>query len=92
MKTIHKYTLLITDELQIWLPQGAELLDVQNQNERLCLWVLAEPDAEKECRHFRIVGTGNPIPDAHKLTFVGTVQMKNGALVWHVFEKETVNG
>jgi hypothetical protein len=85
---IFKYPLTITDYQDIALPAGAKPLCVQMQDERPCLWVLVNADREPDhTLTVRIVGTGNPFPDAEECTYVGTFQMFAGGLVWHVFTR-----
>lgn len=86
-KRIFKYTLTIEDLQTVEMPEGAEILSVQNQGGDVCIWALCAPNAPKEARTFHIFGTGNPVCD-NPGRFVGTVQILDGALVWHVFETE----
>ena len=46
MKTIWKFPLDITSTQAICTPAGSTFLDVQVQNDKVCLW--AEVDTEKE--------------------------------------------
>jgi len=62
MKTIWKYT-LSPDDSEFEMPKDAVVLSVQVQNNEPQLWVLVDPDAEKEKRTFRIYGTGHIIQD-----------------------------
>lgn len=84
MKT-RKFQLGITDRQTIAMPQGAEILSVQVQHQALCLWALVDPGQPCQPRVFRIYGTGHSI-DQEVGGYVGSVQMANGSLVWHVFE------
>ena len=97
MKTIWKFPLEVTDEQTVMMPKGAEILsahvqvsvDVDAAHESVCLWALVDTDAKLQKRVVEIFGTGNPIDIpgvTHK--FIGTVQMRGGSLVWHVFEQE----
>lgn len=86
--TICKYQLSITDEQDIMVPEGAELLTAQLQGGALCLWALVNPAAPKQRRIIEIIGTGNPAPAAER-KYIATVQMAGGSLVWHVFEAAT---
>jgi hypothetical protein len=92
MKTIYKYTLNIEDEPILLLPAGAQILSVNSQEtrngEKLFLWALVDPETKETGRYFRIYGTGHPIDEADlsRLRFIGTVSMRGGALIWHVFE------
>lgn len=90
MKRIFKYVFSITDDIVISMPKGAQILDVQMQHGNPCIWALvtqANPIVE---RVFRLAGTGHPIEssDVDKYTYIGTFQMRDGALVFHLFEVE----
>ena len=97
MKTIWKFPLELIDEQDVMMPKGAKILsvhvqvsiDVSEAHEIVCLWALVDPDAKLQKRVIEIFGTGNPI-DVPGVThkFIGTVQMRGGSLVWHVFEQE----
>ncbi|KKK90993.1 hypothetical protein LCGC14_2717450 [marine sediment metagenome] len=84
---IWKVPLEITDEQKIALPKGARILSVQAQADVLCLWALIDPDATPRDFTIRIFGTGHPADDAVGLEFIGTTQMLDSALVWHVFKE-----
>ena len=87
-KTIWKYELEITDNQNILMPIGAEILTVQMQDGTPCLWALLNPEADIEKRYIEIFGTGHPVScdlgSARK--YISTFQMSNGELVFHVFE------
>jgi hypothetical protein len=85
MKRIFKFPLAIIDIQSIDMPEGAEILSVQNQNGAVCAWALCDPIAPLVGCEIRIVGTGNPTPD-NPGKFLGTVQTYDGSLVWHIFE------
>ncbi len=85
MKTIHKVVLELSAAQTIQLPICSRILTAQVQFPGdICLWYECDPEAEKECRHFVIVGTGHKIPDTHRLNYIATVQQ--GAFVWHIYE------
>lgn len=89
MKTIYKYPLEAIDYQRIALPHGAEILTVQAQREKPCIWALVDPDNDLEERYFRMAGTGHPLSEKDKLLrYVGTFQIMGGDLVFHVFEIE----
>ena len=83
MRTIWKYKIRSLIELD--LPKGAEILSVREQFGEIFMWVLVDSGAEKEKRKFGCFGTGQDIPDL-PMKFLGSAQLKNGALVFHVFE------
>ncbi|MCP5006558.1 MAG: hypothetical protein GY941_21850 [Planctomycetes bacterium] len=66
------------------MPIGAKILCVDCQRGTPTMWVLVDTDAMKVNRKFHTYGTGEAI-DANS-TYIGTFQMDNGFLVFHVFE------
>ncbi len=87
MTTVWKYQLKIVDVQDLALPRGAVLLTVQVQDGTPCLWALVDPEQHSlESRRFDIVGTGHEF-DSTGLAYVGTFQLRNGALVFHLFER-----
>lgn len=91
MKSIWKYELKITDEQNVSMKEGAEILSVDVQRETICLWAIVNPSAKAVDRTFRVFGTGHPIHDTmlESSLFLGTVQLRGGSLVFHVFEDLT---
>lgn len=87
MKRVYKYPLDIQDEVVVMMPKDARVLSVQVQNGRPCLWAAVDQnELTSEERWFRIAGTGHPIQDDVVDGFIGTIQMYDGRLVFHVFE------
>ena len=86
MKTIWKYKLEYTLQQTIELPWGARILDVQEQD-GLCLWASIDPKEERKVgRHIWVIGTGwNPIY-LDNLEHISTIQQRNTALVFHIFQ------
>lgn len=83
MKTIYKYPIQITDEQEISMPQGAEVihagLDPQGTP---CVWAMVDTQNKPEPVSILVYGTGNPMtytPDRHVSSFT------QGPFVWHVF-------
>ena len=92
MKTIWKYELRAAGEQCHIVPPGAKSLSVQVQKGVPCVWMLVDPDAAtdpRNTRRFFIFGTGHPIPDSEDLSFIGTFQLDDGDLVFHLFEETT---
>ena len=83
--TIWKFEIQVTDRQTVSMPAGSRVLCVQTQNGLPHVWALADRDRPYEERAFLLVGTGHPI-DADPGRYVGTFQMRNGALVFHLFE------
>ena len=89
-RTIYKYPVTVYDDFVVELPEGARVLTVDVQHGEPVMWAMVDPTAPTSKRHFRLIGTGHPIEDAAALTFIGTFQMRDGALVFHLFEKPGV--
>jgi hypothetical protein len=90
MKTIYKYPLDIAGCQKIVMPTDAKILCVQTQIDIPCLWALVERGSTRfEKREFVTLCTGHhPTPDdIEKLVYIGTVQMCDESLVFHVFER-----
>lgn len=83
---IFKYSLDVTDVQRLAMPKGAQVLTVQAQHGQPKLWALVDEKAPNEVREFLTIGTGNPAPVTPRDTYIGTYQMHNGELVFHVFE------
>ena len=68
------------------MPLNAEILSVQCQGNPnfIILWVLVEPEFNKEDRKFLIYGTGDMITELN-IKFLSTIQIDG--LVWHIFER-----
>lgn len=88
-KAIFKYPAPIEDRFVLKLPASAEILSVQVQDGEPQVWALVLPDALKVVRRFAWIGTGHAHPETfwEDLTYVGTVQLQGGALVFHLFEE-----
>jgi hypothetical protein len=86
-QVIWKYALpLLFRPIDLLLPLGGKILDVQDQKGTIYLWVLHDAGSEMTVRRFEIFGTGQKIEPAQDLRrdFLATVQQ--GPFVWHVFE------
>ncbi len=73
----------------IEVPRGAEILTVQTQNERACVWALVDPANDKEIRNIEVFGTGHDInyEMGANRKYIGTTQFRGGELVLHFFER-----
>lgn len=88
MKTIWKFNIVTTDRQTVSMPKGAEILCAQVQNGTVCLWAKVDTDAPSQLRGIETFGTGHPMVEDVGATrrYIGTYQLRNGALVFHVFE------
>lgn len=84
--TIYKYQIPVTDEFRLPLPAQAKVLTVQTQYGAPCMWVQLDTHADTIQRVFHVYGTGHPIDPNEALTYLGTFQLSEGRLVFHVFE------
>ena len=92
MRTIHKYQFEAGKlEQEFVMPEGATVLSVQNQNEKLTMWAAINTGARLEKRRFTIALAGREEPKLrdvgrYLMKFIGTVQFDDGNFVCHVFE------
>lgn len=88
-RKVFKYAIAIEDIqselISLPMPGAAEVLNVQNQNERLTFWALVDPGWRPSARLFRVIGTGHVAPEDPGV-YLGTVQFFGGDLVLHVFQ------
>lgn len=88
---VYKYPIpSIQDVVRMMMPKDAKVLTVQVQNGTPCIWAAVDPSQlYLETRLFRIAGTGHEIEDDIVDDYVGTFQMYDGKLVFHLFEIKT---
>jgi hypothetical protein len=86
METVYKYQLRTIDEQSIEMPLGAEVLALQIQNGVPCIWARVNPKHSKIRYRFKIFGTGQLIEDDFVGKYIGTYQIKNSALIFHVWQ------
>ena len=82
--TIRKFPLEITDEQTITVPLVNCPLCVQVQYDEPCLWMAVDPEAKSVSVKVMIFGTGHEGVSGD-MDYIGTFQMRGGALVFHVF-------
>jgi hypothetical protein len=69
------------------MPEDAEILCFQVQQDVPCIWARVDVDAPTVPRKFALVGTGHVAPSLGQAKYIGTCQMYDGTLVWHLFEQ-----
>lgn len=84
MRTIYKYVLQVTDLQNVEMPKGAQILCVQVQYGFPCIWALVDPDKPTETRSVITIGTGHNF-NQEDYAYVGTYQLQEGKLVFHVY-------
>ncbi len=82
MKTIYKYPLSFDTFDAIDLPANAEVVDFQFQADNPFIWCLHNTGIVIERRYFRVVGTGQQIPEDAK--YIKSCHVSG--YVWHLFE------
>jgi len=85
-KQIWKFALDIADAQQILMPQAAQILSIGVQQAQPRIWALVDVDAPQVYRIIRVFGTGDTLVDSPG-DFIGTFQMHDGFLVYHVFDQ-----
>lgn len=95
MKTIYKYPLQVADWQEVLLPVGAKVLCVQAQRqappmeEIPCLWALVDAEEKDKLTHvIHTRGTGHIADGMQDHIYLGTYQLHQGALIFHVFHEE----
>lgn len=83
MKVIYKYPLKIQEFQLVPLPDGAEILSIQEQDGKLMLWAIVENENEKSYLALNIYGTGQKIKEGKLLKYISTAQLDS--FVWHIF-------
>lgn len=87
-QTIHKYPFKVTDKVSISMPADAEVLCVQVQPDTgPCIWALVDREKPQCMKNFRVFGTGQPVEKEATRFYVGTFQLLEGTLVFHLFEE-----
>ena len=88
---IWKYELPMMERFDLRLPKDSKILCIQTQTrfdiELMNFWILVNNliPIPIETRHFLVLGTGQRVP-METLRYLGTTQLAEGRLVFHVFE------
>ena len=88
MKTVWKFSFIITGAFEIEMPEGAKILKVGfDINECPQIWAQVNTEAKKVWRNFRIYGTGHSITHCENMEYLDTLQAQPLQFVWHLFEE-----
>ncbi len=88
MKTIWKFDLSPNRLQTIPLPHDSQVLTVQTKDDKApLLWVLVDPDMPMKDRYFGVYTTNTALPDDPG-QYIGTFQIFEGSLEFHLFEME----
>lgn len=89
MVTVHKTTINfedVSDCVEIDCPAHSEILSAAVQYPgQIAIWYRCDPGHPKTRRTIHVVGTGQPAPAGAR--FISTLLLRNGALVFHLFDK-----
>lgn len=85
MKKIFKYRFSIDSLQELTIPSGYQILSVQVQNGFPCIWALVEESNPSETLRIKTFGTGEIIPNADDLIYIGNIQFDKINFVGHVF-------
>lgn len=86
MRTIHKYQIITADVIEVTMPASAEIICLQPQHGIPCIWAMVDTEEALKPRRLFTYGTGHPAQDENQ-RYIGTYQLHNGQLVFHVFEE-----
>ena len=86
--TIWKFGFSPSNEISITMPKGAEILTLQTVGNNPFIWAFVNSEAENEKRHFKMYGTGHiiQIKENTMERYIGTYQLYEGTLVFHLWE------
>jgi hypothetical protein len=87
MRVIHKYLVPVQSAFDLKLPVDAEILHFAAQHEIPYIWVsVPSPVGEEENRRFRLLATGEQFDSRDIVKHLGTIMVRDGSLVFHLFE------
>lgn len=89
MYSIWKFVLESQENQMLEIPLGAEILSTETQGDEIVIYALVNTEqTEKEYKDVRVYGTGVAIPDViTEYNFLGTANLYNGSMMFHVFYK-----
>jgi hypothetical protein len=82
---IYKYKLEERMSQTISIHSDYKLLDIQVQDNCLCLWAIVDSEKPQTNLNVEIYGTGHVLYKPEGLKHLSTVQQ--GIYVWHIFER-----
>lgn len=85
-KRVFKYPIETEDRQNIQIHKGYQILTVDTQNEKPCIWALVDDEAPIIVASIRTHGTGHEVYEPDNLQYIGSYQLLKGRLVFHVFE------
>ena len=104
MRTVHKIVLDPTDVQLIqvyplrkpnfegWYEFKEQILKIEEQEGKICLWYMLDNDEFSHVEEIHLIGTGHSAEGLERDEFLGTVLLRKGFLVFHVFSHKTIVG
>ena len=87
MLTVWKFELEGNTNIEVEIPEGAEILTFATQRHKPCLWCLVNTKNRKETRRFLLAATGRSLDNEKVIDYIGTIQLEGGNLIYHLFER-----
>ena len=86
-KYVWKYE-VIRDKTIHQIPRGGIVRHVDNQFEKVCIWIEVDPNKSTEPRQFEVYDTGQLIHYDMGIDrkYLGTVKLQNDRTIVHVYE------
>lgn len=89
-KVIFKYQMPVLERFSMELPEGAEIIRMNDEGGLFWLWAVVDTNLSNETRNFMAFKTGAEIPPDIHLNYVGFcavfVQMELGLYIFEVME------
>jgi len=70
-RVIYKYQMPVLEQFEMILPEGAEIIRMEDQGGMFWLWAIVRTDVPDETRKFWAFKCGGRMPDKVDLTYVG---------------------
>ena len=70
---------------QVEMPKGSQIMSVGVKNGVVCIWAAVDTTATDDERLIEVLATGECFSKEIHRSYIGTV--KQGAYIWHVFER-----
>ena len=83
MRTVHKYTLELTNIQEISISIHAKFMHFNMQHGKPTIWLEIDSIQATELKSFYIIGTGHKVPEY--TTYLGTCF--DGSFVWHLYKE-----
>jgi len=89
IQVIHKFPLAIAMRQTLSVPEGGEIISLQNQYDLPTMWIKHIKGAKLKKQDFLLIATGESFTDqletGDELTFVGSCLLYSGSQVYHIY-------